>query len=78
MECNEIFFMRKMKYFGSKIQTQRIKAKKSPKIEVVRPETKNQPEENTDTEKFIEFKVISEAGMKAKRSKGKRDNFRIE
>ena len=84
--------MKKMKYFGKAIQTQRIKAKKAPKITVI-PQEKavpvptDEPEDiNDESEKenknfenikngaseFIEFKVISEAGLKNmnKNSKG--------
>ena len=49
------------------MQTQRIKAIKSPKIEIVPNE---KIEETTEVPNFLEFKVISEAGMKAKKKKG--------
>jgi hypothetical protein len=76
VECQDMYFMQKMKYFGPKIQTQRIKVKKAPKIEIVEePENASNPkktQENPTDDKpqYVEFKVISEAGIKAQKKKG--------
>jgi hypothetical protein len=75
IESEEIFFMKKMRYFGSQMQSQRIKAKKAPKIEMMKRKKEDVEQKDNENEqnnpKFVEFKVISEAGMKAKRIKGK-------
>jgi hypothetical protein len=65
--------MKKMKYFGTTMQTQRIKAKRSPKIEVVGA-NKRPTEDTIKGDQFIEFKVVSEAGRRKDRARGKVSN----
>lgn len=74
--------MRKMKHFGGQVLSQRIRATRAPDIQVVPPESPKpeepglQPRETDSTPDespgFIELKVISEAGMRRQRKKGRK------
>lgn len=85
IETSNMMYMKKMKYFGKNVQTQRIKARKRPKISVVRENKEKIQNENLNTqnltsngEKYIEFKVISEASIKEdEKNKNKSKNFDI-
>ena len=71
LKTSEMKYMKKMKYFGKVVQTQRIKARKRPKISVVPDLSKMANNENINTQniqtggrRVIEFKVVSEASLK--------------
>lgn len=71
-----MFYMKKMKYFGAKVETQRIKAKRPPQIELIEETPENPPSSESSeaadsSPQFVEFQVISEAGIQAQKKKGK-------